>query len=51
MHQYHIFIYHLLYIYMSQAQKSGSERDEEVWSFHSIWGSSVDASRCAEEPW
>ena len=34
---------------MSQAQKLGEERDEGVWSFHNIWGSGVDASRCGDE--
>ena len=36
---------------MSQVQKLGYERDKEVWCFHSIWGSGVDAGRCADEPW
>ena len=36
---------------MSQAWKRGSERDKEVWSFCSNWGSSVDAGRCADEHW
>ena len=36
---------------MSQAQKRDLERDEEVQSFHSIWGSGMDAGRCADEPW
>ena len=36
---------------MSQAQKRDSERAKEVRSFCSNWGSGVDASRCADEPW
>ena len=36
---------------VSQAWKSGKERDEEVQSFCSIWGSSVDASRYADKLW
>ena len=36
---------------VSQAQKRDLERDEEVWSFRSICGSSMDAGRCADEPW
>ena len=36
---------------MSQAQKRGLERDKEVQSFCSIWGSGMDASGCTDEPW
>ena len=38
-------------IYMSQAWKRDLERDKEVWSFHSIWGSGMDAGRCTDKPW
>ena len=36
---------------VSQAWKRDYERDEEVWSSHSIWGSGMDASGCADEHW
>ena len=36
---------------VSWAQKLGQERDKGVQSFHSIWGCSVDAGRCTDEPW
>ena len=36
---------------MSQAQKLGWERDEEVQGFHSIWGSSMDTGGCTDELW
>ena len=35
---------------MSQAQKLGLERDEEVWSFCNIPGFGMDAGRCTDEP-
>ena len=35
---------------VSQAQKRDWKRDKEVWSFHSIWGSSMDAGKCADKP-
>ena len=36
---------------VSQALKLGYERDEEVWSFHSIWGSGKDAGGCTDKHW
>ena len=36
---------------MSLAQQRDLERDKEVQSFHSIWGSGVDAGGCADELW
>ena len=39
------------HIYMSQARKRDNERDEEVQSSHSIWGSTMDASGCADQHW
>ena len=40
-----------LQIYMSQAQKRDYERDKEVWSSCSNWGSGVDAGGCTDEHW
>ena len=36
---------------VSQVRNLGQERDKEVQSFHGIWGSGKDASRCADEHW
>ena len=36
---------------VSQAQKRDYKRDKEVQSSHIIWGSGMDASRCADEHW
>ena len=35
----------------SQAWKGDYERDEEVQSSHSIWGSGMDANGCADKHW
>ena len=36
---------------VSQAWKRDYKRDKEVWCSCSIWGSGMDASRCADEHW
>ena len=38
------------YIYVTGMEK-GLQRDKEVWSSCSNWGSGVDAGRCAYEHW
>ena len=36
---------------VSQAHKRDYERDKGVQNSHSIWGSGMDASKCADEHW
>ena len=36
---------------VSQVQKRDYKREKEVWNSGSIWGSGVDAGRCADKHW